>query len=444
MAHNYFGTDGIRGIANEVLTATIAFKVGRYIAQYPNGKKNKIILARDSRVSGDLLAHSLIAGMLASGGDVYYLDLSTTPSISYLVEAEDFDYGIMISASHNPYYDNGIKIFNKKGEKLENEVEHLIEDYIDSIKDYLPLAKNEDLGKLVDGNYLKEKYLSFLASKARNLDGLNVLFDCANGSASDLGPILFKKLNINATFIHNAPNGLNINDRCGSTHLQDLIEHVKNGHYDIAFAFDGDADRLMCVAKDGTVVDGDRTIYLNALDMKKNKSLHDNKVVITVMSNLGLKKALQRENIDIIEVGVGDKYVQAALRDKHLSLGGEQSGHVIFLDDLNTGDGMLTAIKIMNIYKNDNQLFNYSLESMKIYPQDLKNIVVTNKEAIMSNNGLKQLIELKEKELDGDGRILVRPSGTEPLIRVMCEAKNKEICKEVCDSIINYIHEISF
>lgn len=444
MKNVHFGTDGIRGVANDELTSELAYRIGRFIGQYPNGKKNKILLARDTRISGEMLSCALTAGILASGSFVYDIEISTTPSISFLVNNYDFDYGIMISASHNPYYDNGIKIFNKNGEKLENSIEKMIESYIYSPYDYLPFATNNDLGRKMDASSLKRLYIDFLLSQARGIKKINILVDCANGSSSNISKEVFSKLGVNATYINDKPNGLNINDRCGSTHLNSLIAECKKGKYDLCFAFDGDADRLMCLNSNGQIIDGDCTIFLNALSFKKEGHLHDNKVVITVMSNMGLKKALIANGIDILEVAVGDKYVQAALKENKLSLGGEQSGHIIFLDDLNTGDGFLTAIHLMNIYCNDNVLFTKALQELTIYPQLLENITVTNKDAIMTNEGLKQHIINVEKRLDGEGRILVRPSGTEPLIRVMCEAKTIQMCHQICDDIVEYIKELSF
>lgn len=440
----HFGTDGIRGTANEGLTPLIAYRIGRFIGQYPTNHKNKIIIARDTRISGDMLSNALISGMLASGCDVFDIGVSTTPSISFLVENYDFNYGIMISASHNPYYDNGIKIFNKKGEKLENSIEKMIENYIYSDEDDLPFAKNEELGRVEDASKFKDLYISFLLTKAKDLSGLKILVDCANGSSSMISKEIFDKLSIKATYICDEPNGLNINDRCGSTHLNQLVNECKKGQYDLCFAFDGDADRLMCLNSDGRIIDGDGIIFVNALSLKQDGRLRDNKVVITVMSNIGLKKVLVANDVDFLEVAVGDKYVQAALKENHLSLGGEQSGHIIFLDELNTGDGFLTAISLMNIYRYKNDIFLKAIKELVIYPQILENIMVTNKEAIMSNKGLKEHIAKIEKKLDGDGRILVRPSGTEPLIRVMCEAKSIDICRSVCTDIVEYIKDLSF
>lgn len=439
----YFGTDGVRGLANQELTTRIAYRIGRFIGQYPNGKKNRIIIARDTRLSGEMLLASLVSGITASGSDVYDEGVSTTPSISYLVKERQFDYGIMISASHNPFYDNGIKIFSSEGEKLSNEIELLIEDYIDRIQDDLPVDSNR-IGRWFHGKDLLNDYQRFLMSKiTEDLSSLRILVDGANGSASKVVPDLFSKIGLNAEYIHIVPNGRNINEQCGSTHLTSLMETIQRKEYDIGLAFDGDADRLMVVSPDGSLVDGDAIIYLCACYLKDKGLLKDNKVVITVMSNLGLKKALDAKGINYEITTVGDKYVQAKMKELHLSLGGEQSGHIIFLDDLNTGDGILTAIKVMCIMKNTGKSLKELLEGLTIYPQKLRNVVVRNKEYVLQHAGLKKLIEDLEKNvLKGNGRILLRASGTESLVRVMCEAETNEICNEVVNQLVNYIEDL--
>lgn len=439
----YFGTDGVRGLANQELTTRIAYRIGRFIGQYPNGKKNRIIIARDTRLSGEMLLASLVSGITASGSDVYDEGVSTTPSISYLVKERQFDYGIMISASHNPFYDNGIKIFSSEGEKLSNDIELLIEDYIDRIQDDLPVDSNR-IGRWFHGKDLLNDYQRFLMSKiTEDLSSLRILVDGANGSASKVVPDLFSKIGLNAEYIHIVPNGRNINEQCGSTHLTSLMETIQRKEYDIGLAFDGDADRLMVVSPDGSLVDGDAIIYLCACYLKDKGLLKDNKVVITVMSNLGLKKALDAKGINYEITTVGDKYVQAKMKELHLSLGGEQSGHIIFLDDLNTGDGILTAIKVMCIMKNTGKSLKELLEGLTIYPQKLRNVVVRNKEYVLQHAGLKKLVEDLEKNvLKGNGRILLRASGTESLIRVMCEAETDEICNEVVNQLVNYIEDL--
>ncbi len=442
----YFGTDGVRGIANETLTSNLAYRIGRFLGQYPNGKKNKILIGRDTRISGSMLFCALTSGLTASGSYVFYLVITSSPSISYLVEVGDFDYGVMISASHNPYFDNGIKIFAPNGEKLSHDIELLIEDYIDSEKDYLPLVDSQHLGRVLFSQDLVNNYLDFLAKTALpGISKLNVAFDCAHGSTAAVAECLFSnRLNINATYINNTFTGYDINNGCGSTHIEALSQFVKNGHYDLGVAFDGDGDRLMVVDENGNVIDGDGIMFLSALNLKKHNELKDNKVVITVMSNIGLKKALESKGLSYEIVDVGDKYVQARIKEKGLSLGGEQSGHVIFNKFLNTGDGMLSAIQVMNAMVDENKKASELVNDITIYPQILKNVGVSNKDLIMMNPDLKLFIENQEKELKGDGRILVRPSGTEQLIRVMVEAKTTEICTEIATKIADFVTSLSY
>lgn len=439
----YFGTDGVRGVAGEFITNTLAFKIGRYIGQYPNGHKNKILIARDTRISGESLANSVGAGAVSSGSDVYNIGVSTTPSVSFLVRKHKFDYGVMISASHNPYYDNGIKIFNSEGEKLDASIEELIEGYIDSPVDNLPVMKNEKIGRYMPTDTLKSEYIDFIVSKADpRLYTLKVYIDCSNGSASEIAPKVLDALGVKYEVVSNHPDGLNINDRCGSTKIENNAEAVRKSGCDIAFAFDGDADRCLAMTNEGTVVNGDALIYLNALYLKKINKLNDNVAVITVMSNLGLKKAFEANNIAIHETAVGDKYVQADMKKNHLSIGGEQSGHIIFLDDLNTGDGLLTMIHTLNVLVAERKPLQELVKDLKIYPQSLKNVTVPNKEAVLSHEGFKAKIADLEASLKGNGRILVRASGTEPLIRVMCEAATKEECDSITEALAKYVEEI--
>ncbi len=442
----YFGTDGVRGIANDKLTSRLAYRIGRFLGQYPNGNKTKILIGRDTRLSGTLLDCALISGVTTSGGDVYELGVTTTPSISYLVENGDYDFGVMISASHNPFFDNGIKIFSPNGEKCPADIEAEIEKYIDSDNDYLPLPKNAGLGRLIIAQSEVEKYLDYIASKAKgDYSKIRALIDCANGSASVTAKRVFiDRLGLNADIIFDKFDGTNINNNCGSTHLENLKMKVKKGGYDIGIAFDGDADRCLFVDEDGNDVDGDMTMYINAMYLKKAGKLKDNKIVLTVMSNLGLKKVLEQKGLSYEEVSVGDKYVQAKLKEKHLSLGGEQSGHVIFNEDLNTGDGMLTAIHTLNVICAENASLKQLNADFVKYPQVLQNVGVSNKEAIMENEDLKKRIKNLEDGLNGDGRILVRPSGTEQLVRVMVEAKSIEICKSIADELVSFINGLSY
>lgn len=434
----YFGTDGVRGIANETLTAPMAYRIGRYLGQYPNGKKNRVLLCRDTRISGSMLLHSVLAGLLASGADVYDEGISTTPSISYLVEKEHFDFGIMISASHNPFGDNGIKVFNANGEKLEDEVELLIENYMDGKKDDLPTPSLGGIGRYFDGNALKLEYVEWLSKKINcKVGGLKVLVDCANGSASYVAPLLYQKIGLDATFIHASPDGLNINKDCGSTHLESLKKEFAKGGFDLAFAFDGDGDRFMAFSPKGRLIDGDAMIYLNALAMRKKSILHENRVVLTVMSNFGLRKILDKNGIDYDIVNVGDKNVQQRLKEKHLSLGGEQSGHVIFLDELNTGDGLLSSLKLISIFVKDKAVFN-RLDDFVVYPQVLANVRFKDKatlERVASSEKLAILTKEEEARLNGTGRLLVRKSGTEPLLRVMAEDLSLALCQKIVNEI---------
>lgn len=442
----YFGTDGVRGIANDKLTSRLAYRIGRFLGQYPNGKKTKILIGRDTRLSGSMLDCALISGVTSSGGDVYELGITTTPSISFLVENGDYDFGVMISASHNPFFDNGIKIFSPNGEKCPADIEAEIEKYIESDSDYLPLPKNAGLGRLVIAQSEVEKYLDYVSSKAKgDYSKIRALIDCANGSASVTAKRVFiDRLGLNADIIFDEFDGTNINNNCGSTHLDNLKMKVKNGGYDIGIAFDGDADRCLFVDEDGNDVDGDMTMYINAMYLKKAGKLKDNKIVLTVMSNLGLKKVLEQKGLSYEEVSVGDKYVQTKLKEKHLSLGGEQSGHVIFNEDLNTGDGMLTAIHTLNVMCAENVSLKQLNADFVKYPQVLQNVGVSNKEAIMENKDLKKRIKALEDGLNGDGRILVRPSGTEQLVRVMVEAKSIEICKSIASELVSFINGLSY
>lgn len=445
MVNKYFGTDGVRGPVNRFLTVTLAYRIGRFLGQkHSSGRAVRILIGRDTRASGELLLNALTTGILASGGIVYNVDVTTTPSISYLVPKHHFDYGIMISASHNPYYDNGIKIFDHLGEKLDAEIEQAIEAYIESDRDNLPFAYDDEIGRYIYADYLLEDYISFIGLMGSEIHGLKILADLANGSASAIAPRLFEKLDLEIDYIHNLPNGININERCGSTHIESLIAEMKKGNYDIGLAFDGDADRLLIVDPDGRIINGDAIIYIMAKNYKSRGKLRKNAVVLTVMSNFGAKKALQKQGIEIVEVQVGDKYVQAEMKEGQYSLGGEQSGHIIFLEDLNTGDGFITAIKVLKTMYFEGKSLAELLDGFQEYPQVLKNLTVNNKAAVMNHHGLKQLIREEQTKLNGEGRILVRPSGTEQLIRVMAEAPSNEKALEVVDKIVRYINELNY
>ena len=440
MALHHFGTDGVRGKYGEGLTKEMAYRIGRYLGLSIDGRAPNIVLSRDTRESGVALKDALIEGIVTSGGEVYDEGVCTTPSISYLTLKHRFDFGVMISASHNPYYDNGIKVFNSVGEKLEEEVEERIESYMDQEMDDLP--RNE--GKCFDGEFLREEYLNWLLSKVDpRVKGLKVLVDCANGSASTVAPEFFQKAGVQATIMFANPDGKNINRDCGSTHLETVERTLKEGDYDFGFAFDGDADRFLAFRKDGLFLDGDRLIYLNALARHKKGALKGNRVVITVMSNYGLRKALEQANIGMEIVAVGDKNVQACLKEKDLEVGGEQSGHVIFLNELNTGDGFLSCINLMNIAVEDPETLARAQEA-KSYPQKLVNLRFESRakmDAILNDPEIKNLIATVHASLGDTGRVLVRCSGTEPLIRVMAEALDELRCIEAVDTIVKAISE---
>ncbi|MFA5687415.1 MAG: phosphoglucosamine mutase [Bacilli bacterium] len=435
----YFGTDGVRGKVGEVLTDEIAYRIGRFIGQYPAGRKSKILISQDTRESGDFLKKALIRGITSSGGQYVDLGISTTPSLSYLVHQNGFDYAIMISASHNPYYDNGIKIFDKKGKKLAAKIENLIEEYIKSEQDYLPIRKENN--HLLDHQKddLINDYLNFLTSKVNHdLSSLNILVDCANGSASFLAPRLFNDLGVKADYIFHTPNGVNINKECGSTYLENLSNYSKNKQYDLCLAFDGDADRVLFM-KDGQEINGDHMLYLLGKHLRAKQKLNEDTIVITQMANFGLKKAFHHNNFKYLEVDVGDKYVQAALEKHHLSLGGEQSGHIIFYDYLNTGDGLLTSLKVLDTYVAYGNSFKELLNDLKIYPQTLVNMKVKNKKEILEDDEFISLYKKEQRRLGSSGRILIRPSGTEPLIRIMVEAPTKKECEHYSAIFENYI-----
>lgn len=434
----YFGTDGVRGVAGKTLTEAMAFRIGRSLGRLADEKKQAVLVCEDTRISSETLKKALIDGLIKSGATVYDASVSTTPSVSYLVRVHHFAYGVMISASHNPYEDNGIKVFNGEGEKLEDAAEEVIEEYMDRQNDDLPILN----GTLLSGEDLKEEYLLWLAKKALGgYQGLKVIVDCANGSASGLAPRLYEKIGLKATYISHDPNGTNINDHCGSTHLENLKGEYLKGGYDLAFAFDGDGDRFMAIAPGGRVIDGDAMIFLNALAMRKNSTLKKNTVVITVMSNFGLRKALEEASLSYKTVAVGDKYVQQELKKEGLSVGGEQSGHVIFLDDLNTGDGLLSSIKLLDLYVHEREIF-LEVSKFHVYPQILENVRFASKEELKkagSSKGLNEFVTMEEASLKGQGRILVRASGTEPLLRVMAEALDEKECRRVVDEIVSYI-----
>ena len=437
----YFGTDGFRGEANVTLTVEDAFKVGRFLGWY-YGQKNpaevcRIVIGKDTRRSSYMFEYSLVAGLTASGADAYLLHVTTTPSVSYVVRTEGFSCGIMISASHNPYYDNGIKVINEKGEKLEESVITEIEKYLDGEMGELPFAKQDQIGRTVDFAAGRNRYIGYLISTAtRSFKNKKVALDCANGSASAIAKNVFDALGAETHVISNEPNGLNINTGCGSTHIEQLMKFVKEVGADVGFAYDGDADRCIAVDENGNMVDGDGILYICGKYMKEQGSLKNNKVVTTVMSNFGLYKALEREGIDYDKTAVGDKYVYENMVTYGNCLGGEQSGHIIFSKHATTGDGILTSLKVMEVIMEKKESLGKLVSDLEIYPQVLKNVRVHDKTAAQDDEAVKAEVEKVANSLSESGRILLRQSGTEPVVRVMVEASDLETCETYVNQVI--------
>ncbi|WP_281521846.1 phosphoglucosamine mutase [Dubosiella newyorkensis] len=441
----YFGTDGVRGKANEDLTLDMAIRIGQYLGwYYGKNRPAKILIGKDTRLSGDMFEAGLAAGATSTGADVYLLGVCPTPAVSYLVNKDRFDCGIMVSASHNPYYDNGIKVFDHNGQKMDEEVLLEIEKYIDHEIE-LPLATGDHIGEYFDWSDGLEIYMSWLKSIVPvDLNGMKIAVDLANGSATSTAVETLSSLGATVEAIANSPNGLNINLKCGSTHPEELVRVMKENDYDIGLAFDGDADRLIAVNSDGDLINGDYVLYICSKYLKEINHLNKNMVVTTVMANLGLYKALDANKIDYIQTAVGDKYVFEEMQKNDYYLGGEQSGHIIFYENAVTGDGLLTALKLLEVMKKTGKSLQELSEGLFIYPQLLKNVEVKDKNEVLNDPGLKELIASINKKLDSDGRILVRPSGTEPLIRVMVEAKTDELCKNYVDEVVTYIQERGF
>jgi len=439
----YFGTDGFRGEANVNLTVEHAYKVGRFLGWYfGKDHKAKVVIGKDTRRSSYMFEYSLVAGLTASGADAYLLHVTTTPSVSYVVKSEDFDCGIMITASHNPFYDNGIKIINSYGYKIEAEVEQQIEDYIDGKIPELPLSKGEHIGRTVDYAIGRHRYIGYLISIAtRSFKDKKVGLDLANGSATTVAKGVFDALGAKTYVMSNEPNGFNINTDCGSTHIEHLQKFVVEKGLDIGFAYDGDADRCLAVDEKGNLIDGDKIMYLCGLYMKERGELNNNTVVTTVMSNMGLYKALEAEGIAYEQTAVGDKYVFENMMQNNHSLGGENSGHIIFSKHAMTGDGILTSLKIMEVMLEKKQPVSELLKDMKIYPQVLKNVRVRDKKEAREDAEVQAAVKAGEVLLNGDGRILLRESGTEPLIRVMAEAGTMELCNKVVDDIVTVLQK---
>jgi phosphoglucosamine mutase len=434
----YFGTDGFRGEANKTLTVAHAYKVGRFLGWY-YGKEHKckVIIGKDTRRSSYMFEYALVSGLTASGADAYLLHVTTTPSVSYVVRTEDFDCGIMISASHNAFYDNGIKVINSRGEKLCEAVISEIEKFIDSEDDTIPFATRENIGCTVDYAAGRNRYIGYLISLAtRSYRTVKVGLDCANGSAWMIAKNLFDALGAKTYVINNSPDGTNINENCGSTHIDVLAKYVKENQLDVGFAFDGDADRCLAVDENGNVIDGDLILYIYGCYMKDRGKLLNNTVVTTIMSNFGLYKAFDRVGIEYVKTDVGDKYVYECMTANGHRLGGEQSGHIIFSKYASTGDGLITAIKMMEVMLEKKSTLAMLSEPVILYPQKLKNVYVDDKLGTLEDADVIAAIKKSEAELGDNGRVLVRQSGTEPVIRVMVEAENKEICDKQVNAII--------
>ena len=439
----YFGTDGFRGEANCNLTVDHAFKIGRFMGYYlkKNIERPKVVIGKDTRRSSYMFESALCAGLTASGADAHILHVTTTPSVSYIVRADDFDCGIMITASHNPFQDNGIKLINAKGEKMEESVLLELEDYLDGAEE-IPYAKGAEIGRTVDYEEGRNRYAAHLISLAtRSYSDYKVGLDCANGSSWEMAKRVFDSLGADTFVVGNKPDGLNVNVDCGSTHIENLVKLVKENNLDVGFAFDGDADRCIAVDEKGNIINGDHIMYVCANYMKQTGALRDSKVVTTVMSNMGLYKALDELGVGYEKTAVGDKYVAENMRENGHLIGGEQSGHIIFGRLANTGDGILTAIKLMEVITETKKTLSELAAPMKMYPQVLKNVVVTDKDETLNCDEVKSCIDKVEKDLGTDGRVLVRKSGTEPLLRVMVEATTLELCESKVDEIIESMNK---
>ena len=448
----YFGTDGFRGEANVGLTVEHAYQVGRFLGWYygqrskatpenPEGRC-RVVIGKDTRRSSYMFEYSLVSGLTASGADVYLLHVTTTPSVSYVVRTEGFDCGIMISASHNPFYDNGIKVLNGRGEKLEESVIEEIERYLEGELGELPFATREKIGRTVDFAAGRNRYIGYLISIAtRSFKGKKVALDCANGSAYAIARSVFEALGAETHVINNTPNGLNINTDCGSTHIHVLQEYVKEQGCDVGFAYDGDADRCIAVDENGDEVNGDLILYLCGKYMKENGSLYNNTVVTTVMSNFGLYKAFDNAGIAYEKTAVGDKYVYENMSQYEHCLGGEQSGHIIFSKHATTGDGILTSLKVMEVMLEKKEALSKLASEVEIYPQVLKNVRVHDKQTAQDDPKVQEAVRQVTDALGSDGRILLRQSGTEPVVRVMVEAGTKELCEQYVDQVIQVMKD---
>ena len=446
----YFGTDGFRGEANVTLTAKHAFKIGRFLGWYYCSRRNDgnracIVIGKDTRRSSYMLEYALAAGITSSGADAYLLHVTTTPSVAFVTKHDGFDCGIMISASHNPFYDNGIKLLNDQGEKMDDETIARVEEFLDGKSGIPPYAVREDIGKTIDFVEGRNRYVGYLISLGRfSFRGKHVALDCANGSAWSIAPSVFRALGAKVSVINAEPDGTNINRGAGSTHIEGLQRFVVENHCDVGFAYDGDADRCLCVDEHGAVVDGDKIMYIYARYLQERGKLVNNTVVATVMSNLGLFKALDQLGIGYAKTAVGDKNVYEYMAAHHNNIGGEQSGHIIFSKYASTGDGVLTSLKMMEVMMAREKTLSELAAPVTIYPQVLENVRVTDKGMVMTAPLVKQAVEHAEALLQDSGRMLVRESGTEPLIRVMAEAADEETCRKCIRIVVDAIDACGF
>ena len=453
----YFGTDGFRGEANENLTADHAYKVGRFLGWYYGELKRRsgsdeapcIVIGKDTRRSSYMFEYTLVAGLTASGADAYLLHVTTTPSVAYVTRVDEFDCGIMISASHNPFFDNGIKLINREGEKMDETTIGYVEDYIDGCLevfgqkwDTIPYAKKERIGRTVDYVSGRNRYIGYLISLGMySFKGVKVALDCANGSSWNVAKAVFDALGATTSVINAEPNGFNINENAGSTHIEGLQKYVVEHGMDVGFAYDGDADRCLCVDEKGNVINGDHILYIYGKYMKDRGKLINNTVVTTVMSNFGLYKAFDAVGIDYVQTAVGDKYVYEYMTKHQNRIGGEQSGHIIFSKYATTGDGILTSLKMMEVMLARKTTMSKLREELTLYPQVLENVRVSNKAAAQADPDVQKAVAAAKDALGDSGRILVRESGTEPMVRVMVEAESEEICRKWVDSVVSVLRE---
>ena len=453
----YFGTDGFRGEANNNLTADHAYKIGRFLGWYYGELKRRngadtparIVIGKDTRRSSYMFEYTLVGGLVASGADAYLLHVTTTPSVAYVSRTDEFDCGIMISASHNPYYDNGIKLINGNGEKMDEETISLVEAYLDGELevfgqkfDEIPFAHTSKIGRTVDYVSGRNRYIGYLISLGiYSFKGVKVGLDCANGSSWNLAKSVFDALGAKTYVINAEPNGTNINNNAGSTHIEGLQKFVVENGLDVGFAYDGDADRCLCVDEKGNLVDGDAILYIYGKYMKERGKLENNTVVTTVMSNFGLYKAFDEAGINYAKTAVGDKYVYEYMTKNNCILGGEQSGHIIFSKYASTGDGILTSLKMMQVMLGRKKKMSELMEGLTIYPQVLENVRVTDKKAAQDDAAVQAAVQAVTEALGDTGRILVRESGTEPVLRVMVEAETKEICQKYVSQVVDVVKE---